>query len=65
MEIAFRVEKQRNIELREKIRANEQEHQSIIRELKILNSNKDVTYVSKNGNLISLTKIEMSIDDLV
>ena len=65
MEEAFRIEKQRNVELKEKIKANEEEYDSIFREIKLLQSKKNVTYITKNGGQIDLSKISMSIDDMV
>jgi hypothetical protein len=65
MEQQFKAEKQKNLELRELIRANKQEYDAALEHLSILLEQKDVTYVTKHGNQISLGRIAMTIDELI
>jgi hypothetical protein len=65
MERQFRIEKQTNLQLRERIKAEKTEKESISREIEYLLSQKDVTFVSRDGNQLNLNRVAMSIDDLV
>jgi len=64
MEEAFRQEKHKNIELRELIIKNQKDKEDLQNQINFLKGQKDVTFVSRNGNQIDLQRAIMSIEEL-
>ena len=65
MEQSFREAKEEGIRLRELLKANQIEMDEIVYQIKLLQGEKDVTIVMRNGREVNLQKTAMGIDELM
>ena len=65
MEDEFRTEKQIGIKLKEQIREAEEDHKELVHHLRLVGKERDVTFVAKNGNEMTLQKVGMRFANML